>query len=206
MAMLHGAKMKDMIIYLVRHGITLANKRNIYVGWADELLDEEGISQVRALGVDLRGDNISAIYSSPVKRAIQTAEILSEYLSAPIAIEEGLGEIRFGKWEGLSASEIKERYPGEYQVWKTRPADLIDPDRESLIDFQKRSVGSIQKIVSLNHGPKVLAVTHLANIRVVILYCNSQDLNLYPSIKIPNASYIRLYYDGFGFKVLDHFP
>lgn len=201
--MLDGAMIKGMLIYLVRHGITAANKRSIYIGWADEVLDEEGISQVRALGASLKGEGISAVYSSPVKRALQTSEILEEYLSAPIVIEKGLGEIRFGKWEGLSASEIKKRYPDEYQLWKTRPADLVDPGRESLPTFRRRCIDSIWKIANLHQGTKVLAVTHLANIRAVILYFKNQDLNLYPTIKIQNASYIRLQYDGIGFKVLE---
>lgn len=204
--MLDEAMMKGMLIYLVRHGITAANKRSIYIGWADEVLDEEGISQVRALGVTLKGEGISAIYSSPVKRALQTSEILGEYLSTPIVTEQGLGEIRFGKWEGLSASEIRKRYPDEYQLWKTRPADLVDPGRESLTTFQKRCIDSIWKIANLHQETKVLAVTHLANIRALILYFKNQDLNLYPTIKIQNASYIRLEYDGIGFKVLDDIP
>ncbi len=199
-------KIEKVLIYLVRHGVTAANRRSIYMGWADEMLDEEGVSQVRALGARLKGQDISAIYSSPVKRALQTSEILREYLSAPITIEHGLGEIRFGKWEGLSASEIKERYPKEYQMWRAHPADLVDPDRESLIDLQRRCIDSVWNIARLGQGKRVLAVTHLANIRVVMLYFNKQDLNLYPAIKIPNASCIRLEYDGISFKVLGNIP
>ncbi len=193
--------MKDTSIYVVRHGITAANKRAIYIGWGDEVLDEEGISQVNALGESLKGGGFSTIYSSPVKRALHTSEILSKYISTDIVIEEGLGEIRFGKWQGLSASEIRQRYPDEYQLWKTRPVDLKDPGRESLVTFQGRCMDAIWRIVSLSHGTKILAVTHLANIRCILLSLKAQDLNLYPSIKIPNASYIRLHYNGVSLRV-----
>lgn len=66
--MTDGAKIENMLIYLVRHGVTASNKRSMYMGWADEMLDEEGVSQVRAVGTRLKGEGISAIYSCPVKK------------------------------------------------------------------------------------------------------------------------------------------
>jgi broad specificity phosphatase PhoE len=184
--------MGNKLIYLVRHGVTSSNKKKIYMGQSDEGLDEEGIKQAHELGMRLKERVISKIYTSPIMRALQTAEILSSHLSTEIIIEDDLREMRLGEWEGLAEEEIKSRYPREWKIWNTRPAELRLQGREPLTSVQERSVAAIRRIITENGNRRVVAVTHVAIIRCLILFFKNLHLNLYKSIDIPNSSIFEL--------------
>lgn len=184
--------MEDRVIYLVRHGITVSNKKNVYMGRSDEGLDEEGIKQANELGMRLKGKGISKIYTSPMKRALQTAEILNSYLSTIVFIEKDLGEMELGGWEGMPEEEIKSKYPEGWAIWNERPKDLSLPGREALSSVQERAVRAVNKILWTDNGRKVVAVTHVAIIRCLVMYSKKLDLNLYKKINVPNASVFEL--------------
>ena len=184
--------MKERIIYLVRHGVTESNKKRIYMGWSEEGLDEGGIKQAEKLGMKLKENGISKIYTSPIRRAVQTAEILNRYLSTGISIEEDFREMKLGEWEGMSEEEIKLRYPREWEIWNKRPAELILPGREKLSSVQERSVGAIKRILNGNSNRRVIAVTHVAIIRCLVLFFKNLELNLYKRIAVLNTSIFEL--------------
>ncbi len=184
--------MEERIIYLVRHGSTQSNKKRIYMGWSEEGLDEEGIKKAEELSMKLKENRISKIYTSPIRRAVQTAEILNRYLSTEITIEEDLREMKLGEWKGMSEEEIKLSYPREWKIWNKRPAELILPGREKLSSVQERSIGAIKGILNENSNRRVIAVTHVAVIRCLILFCKNLDLNLYKRIDVPNTSVYEL--------------
>lgn len=188
--------MENRIIYLVRHGITTLNKKKIYMGRSEEGLDEEGIKQANVLGMRLEGKGISKIYTSPVKRALQTAEILNSYLSTGVSIEEDLGEMGLGEWEGMPEDEVKSKYPEGWAIWNDRPKDLRLPGREALSSVQERAVRAVNKILCADSGRKIVAVTHFAIIRCLILYSKKLDINLYRKIEVPNATVFELVVNG----------
>jgi broad specificity phosphatase PhoE len=177
--------MKNRIIYLVRHGITASNKKKIYMGQSDEGLDEEGVKQANILGMRLKGEGISKIYTSPVKRALQTAEILNNYLLTGVLLEEDLREMGIGQWEGMPEEEVKSKYPEEWAIWNECPKDLTLPGREALSSVQERAV-------------KTVVVTHVAIIRCLILYSKKLDLNLYKKINVRNAKVFELAVNGYS--------
>jgi len=176
-------------IFFVRHGSIKSNKLKIYAGWSNEELDSEGIKQAHEVGKLLSQYPIKAIYSSPIKRAIQTAEIISTYLpNVNIVIEENLKEMKLGPWEGLSEDEIAKKYPEQFKLWNTKPAELKLPNRETLFMVRDRAIKAIKNMLSDNHSGDLIAVTHVAIIRCLYLHYNNLDLNLYKKIDVPNAS------------------
>lgn len=178
----------DKILYLVRHGVTQSNKEKIYVGWGEEKLVEEGVMQAEQVGEKMRGWGISGVYASPIKRAIQTAQILNRYVKKELKIEPGLKEIKMGAWEGLSEKEIIAKYPAEHALWLKKPAELKLEGRETLLDVQQRAVRAVNKILEENEGMISLVVTHMAPIRCLVLYYNHLSLNMYKSVEVPNLS------------------
>ena len=128
---------------------------------------------------------ITDIFSSPIRRCRESAEILSQNLGVSLRLEEGLEELHFGPWEGLSENEIASRYPCDWNNWKTSPLSLNLPGRETLNDFSQRVRDTISKVGRRSTRP--LLVTHCSFIRVSFLLTNSIDLNMYPSIVVPNA-------------------
>jgi broad specificity phosphatase PhoE len=192
---------KETSIYLVRHGITKSNKLKIYAGWNEEELDEEGVLQVEKLGKKIKSWSIPQIYTSPIKRAIQTAHIINKYIRAEFIIEPDLIEMKLGAWEGMSEEQVALTYPREYKIWITKPAELKLNGRESLESVQERSVRTVNKILSSDLNKKFLIVTHVAIIRSLILFFKGFNLNQYKRIHVPNASIFEFKFQEKGIQV-----
>ncbi len=186
----------DIEIYTARHGLTESNKRKIYMGSSEEGLTQEGRQQAETLGKSLQALGIHRIYTSPLRRAIETSEIINQTFRVPIFLEGGLTEMRLGSWMGMTEDEVSKKFPEDYQIWNSRPSELILPDRETLVEVRIRVLNTIHKIRENNSGSSVLAVTHVAIIRSLIIYFKNLDINLYKTIDIPNLSVFRLQWDG----------
>lgn len=179
-------------IYIARHGTTEANKKKIYMGTSGEGLAPEGKLQAERLSNFLRPFGIRRIYSSPLRRALETSEIINRDLNMPILVEEGLTEMRLGPWMGMSEEEVAEKYPQEHGLWNSRPSELVLPDRETLAELQNRAIKAIYKINENNQEYPVLAITHVALIRCIIMHFQDLNINLYKTIDVPNVSVFRL--------------
>ncbi|MEW6602437.1 MAG: histidine phosphatase family protein [Nitrospirota bacterium] len=175
-----------MNLILVRHGEIFSNIKKIYAGKSQESLTPEGICQAEEVAERLASLKIDTIYTSPIQRAVQTAEIISAKLGKDIISDNAFREMEMGPWEGLSESDVARLYPEEMNIWLTRPAELSLPGRETLKELQERVLNGIKiKEVTVN---RVLIVTHVAVIRVILLWHAGKNLNLYKTINVPNAA------------------
>ena len=176
----------------MRHGRTVSNERSIYAGWCDEELTGAGIKGIKKkIGLGIRGqgfgDEIDQIYTSPIRRAVQTAEIVAEYLDVGIEIVEEFKEIKMGPWEGLAEQEVIKKFPDEWNLWNTRPSRLKMEGRETLIELQQRALEGIEKIKCNGDYSEVLVITHMAIIRVLMIYYNDLLLDIYRKLDVPNC-------------------
>ncbi len=173
--------------YFVRHGEIPSNVRKIYAGCSEEGLTARGWQQAREAAEGLACFEIGNIYTSPLKRAVQTAEIIGGFLNKQPATEENFKEMRLGPWEGMREEEIKRKYPEEWRTWNTRPAELVFAGRETLEELQGRLLNGLEKIKSKSDGKGILVVTHVAIIRVLLLHAQKMDLNHYRMIPVQNG-------------------
>ena len=173
--------------YFVRHGEIESNLKKIYAGWSDEALTPKGIQQAKEAAERLTGFDIAGIYTSPLKRAVQTAEVIGKVLNERPILENSFKEMRLGPWEGKSEQEIRKKFPGRWKIWNSRPAELILTGRETLPELLKRVLSGIKEIRDQMDGSSVLVVTHVAIIRVLLLHAQKIDLNLYRTIPVPNG-------------------
>ena len=118
-------------IILVRHGETDWNAYEIFRGRADVALNEVGIRQAELLGEYLNRDKIDFIYSSPLTRAVRTAEVIAKRQKLEVNCVENLTDFDFGEWQGLSLKEVKEKYPDLYKDWIDTPEQVRIPGGES---------------------------------------------------------------------------
>jgi alpha-ribazole phosphatase/probable phosphoglycerate mutase len=176
-----------MDLFLVRHGETLSNIKKIYAGKGSESLTIRGTFQAKYVAERLKKHKIEALYSSPVKRAVQTSEIIGHEVSLDVIIEDSFREMELGPWEGLSEDDINLNYPVEWQIWQTKPAELKLPGRETLDELLKRVVSCVYKITQGGNYQKIVVLTHVAIIRVLVLWQAKKSLNLYRTIHVPNA-------------------
>ena len=154
-------------LILARHGETVWNVEKVFRGRADVNLDEVGIKQAKLLGKYLSNWRLEAIYSSPVKRALDTANIVARYQKVVVRIADGLIDFDFGEWQSLPEQEVKRLYPAIFNEWHNNPDRAKIPGGESLEDVRRRAVEVVNDVLSRHLG-NVLLVSHRVVIKVLI--------------------------------------
>jgi len=154
-------------LILARHGETAWNVERIFRGRTDVSLDEVGIKQAELLGKYLSNWKLEAIYSSPVKRALDTANIVARYQKIGIHVAEGLIDFNYGEWQSLPEQEVKRLYPALLNEWHNNPQRVKMPGGESLEDVRKRAIEVVDDVLSKYQGSVVL-VSHRVVIKVLI--------------------------------------
>ena len=153
---------------LVRHGQTEWNREERFRGRADLLLNETGLRQALAAGLHMKGWPIAAIYSSPLKRALETAKIIANQLGLPVKPLHGLIDIDFGDWQGLSTKEAAEQDSELYKTWLEFPHQVRFPGGESLADVRQRVLAAVDGIAAEHGGHTVILVSHMVVCRVLL--------------------------------------
>jgi broad specificity phosphatase PhoE len=149
-------------LWLIRHGESEANQERRIQGWLEYPLTRLGRRQAARLGERLAQDEtISSIYSSPLKRAAQTAEIIGNVLDLPVKFEERLKEYNFGPINGLTREEIGARYPEVKAGWDFNEFWEPLPGEEGEPIFEARVRAALDEIVDqMADHTAVAVVTH----------------------------------------------
>ncbi|KUO73659.1 MAG: hypothetical protein APF77_22840 [Clostridia bacterium BRH_c25] len=175
-------------LYLVRHGETEWNKASKVQGSTDIELSTAGIIQAHQLAERLAGEDINVIYSSSLRRALKTAEIVADCRSCSIVKSEKYHEICLGPWEGMTINEIKEKYSEHFRVYREDPANFRLPGAETFLDLTERTYNAILEIVSKHIGKNILLVSHGTAIKAAIIRILGIDIVNYTKFRIDNAS------------------
>ncbi len=155
------------MIYLVRHGKTLWNVQGLWQGREDTSLIEEGVKESTITATFFKDKNIKAIFSSPLKRALETAKIISQVIDIPVVIDERLSECDILLWNGLRIHEPEKIYPKEFEIWKST-LDSVIPGVESLGSVQRRMVDFLNTIDNQFGNQNVIVVSHSLSIRMLL--------------------------------------
>lgn len=148
-------------LFLIRHGQTLWNKEGRYQGDMDIGLTRVGFRQARLAAKYLSKVDFSNIYSSSLRRAIDTANIINKTRNLKIIARENLKEINFGKWEGMKFDQINMMFHDDYQNWLADPYNNCPTGGESFKQVKERAAAEIDNIVNENEdGSSVAVVTH----------------------------------------------
>ena len=133
-------------LLLARHGETADNAERRFQGARNPPLNPRGREQAAALGRMLRDEPIAAMYASPMLRAAETAEIVSEIIGLPVQHDDRLREIDVGDWTGRSYAEIFLEAPGELERWAQGDLSFRFPGGESLAEQTERVVAALEEI------------------------------------------------------------
>lgn len=145
---------------LVRHGQTEWNRMERFRGRADLSLDDTGSRQAEAAGLRLKEEKAAAIYCSPLRRTLQTARIIGEKVSLPVQPFEGLIDLDFGSFQGLSAEEAVNQHGELYRLWLKRPHEVRFPGGEGLEDVRQRVVPAVEQLAVKHKDQTVILVSH----------------------------------------------
>jgi broad specificity phosphatase PhoE len=157
-------------LVLVRHGETDWNRDNRFQGHADPPLNEAGREQARALADRLAQDDVDAVYSSPLRRAAETADILAGRLDVPLATVEALREIDVGEWSGLTRTEVEQRFPEAFARWLAFAHGW--EHGETYEQLGDRVLPALLELARRHDGGRVVVVTHGGPIRAVAAHVN----------------------------------
>ena len=160
-------------LYLVRHGTTMLNVQNRYRGRRDIPLDAQGYQDAVDAARRLSSVGLTAVYTSPLRRAIATAQIIADAAGVPdLRILHGLNNLDYGAWEGMTADEAAAYDPEAHALYRGSPNEAVCPQGERLIDAQRRMIAAIELIGSRHPAEAVAAVTHAVMIRLTLVALN----------------------------------
>jgi broad specificity phosphatase PhoE/ribonuclease HI len=179
-------------LILVRHGVTEHTTKKLFSGGltgSDPGLNDEGRVQVRATGDWLSplAGAIDALISSPVRRTRESAEILAEILEQPVHVEDGIAEMDFGVWDGLSFAEIRERYPDELDTWLGN-LEYAPTGGESFRTVAARVIEGRDRIIAAHAGQTVVAVSHVTPIKTLVADALGAPLDALYKMELSPAS------------------
>ncbi|MGW7112650.1 bifunctional RNase H/acid phosphatase [Streptomyces xanthophaeus] len=156
---------------LLRHGETALTpqKRFSGSGGSDPELSEAGRRQAAAVAAALaaRG-TVQTVISSPLRRCRETAQAVADRLGLPVTVEEGLREVDFGAWEGLTFAEVRERFPDDLQAWLDSPRAAPTGGGESFAAATRRISATRDRLLAAHAGRTVLLVTHVTPVKILV--------------------------------------
>ncbi|HEY32548.1 MAG TPA: histidine phosphatase family protein [Dehalococcoidia bacterium] len=190
-------------IILVRHGQTAWNVAEVFWGQMDIELDATGLRQAELLAEYLGHTKLEAVYSSPLRRAIQTAEVIAHHHSLSVEITAGLNDINFGEWQGLSLNEARIKYGELYSAWVTTPHQVRFPSGESLDEVRERAVALVNELVDKYEGAVVL-VSHRVVHKVLICALLGLDNSRFWSIRLDTCGLTTFEYADGQFVLTEH--
>ncbi len=193
--------MTEMI--LVRHGETEWNVKEVFRGRIDIELNETGIKQAELLAEYLTSTKIQAIYSSPLKRAVKTAETIAGYHNLDVEIIPGLVDFDYGKWQGLPHQEVKDKYKELYALWVSHPDRVKIPAGESLNDVRKRATSVAGDVIAKYKGTVVLVAHRVVN-KVLICALLGLDNSHFWNIRQDTCGITTFSYENGRFILTKH--
>jgi broad specificity phosphatase PhoE len=157
-------------ILLARHGETDWNRDDRFQGHADPPLNRTGRAQAVELSVALMPEELAAVYSSPLRRALETAEVVAaSHGLEPVPVDD-LREVDVGSWSGLTRAEVEERFPAQFARWLDYGQGW--EDGETYEEMGRRAVDALLRLAAAHDGERVLAVTHGGPIRAAFAFAD----------------------------------
>ena len=175
-------------ILLTRHGQTEWNREERYRGQADIPLNATGERQAAALAERLVAFPITALYTSPLQRAVRTAQICAARLGLEAQPLQGLLDIDFGQWQGLTPEQASARDPELHQRWLAAPGTVRFPGGESLEAVQRRAMEALETVIARHPAETVVLVAHMVVNKVLLCTILGLDLNHYFTLRQDTCS------------------
>jgi len=195
---------------LVRHGETYWNhERRVQGGDSDIELNDTGLEQARKLAIFLENEPIAAILSSPLRRAIATAEVIASHHQLPVEIDQGLRELKVGELEGMSVSNLSTTFSQFLMQWWQDGGAMKLPNGESLVELQQRAWRAVERLLERHEtnpehseGTTVVVVSHYFVTLAIILKALNLPLDCFTKFKVDLGGVSILEIQDYGPRLL----
>jgi broad specificity phosphatase PhoE len=197
-------------LILVRHGETHWNKDGLVQGGDSDIeLNDTGLEQARKLAAFLKNEPIIAILSSPLRRAITTAEIIASHHQLPVEIDQGLRELKVGDLEGISISDLRTTFSRFLLQWWQDGEAMKLPNGESLVELQQRAWKAIEDLLERhktnpehNQDATVVVVSHYFVTLAIVLKALNLPLGYFIKFKLDLAGVSILEFRDYGARLV----
>jgi len=197
-----------MRIIIVRHGETNWNREGRVMGLSDLELNENGKNQAELMAQSLSRGNVASIYTSPLKRALETAHIINRFHQVKITTLDGLRELDAGEVDGLTYHEIQKYYGDFFERWMNNCAVVRPPGGCTVLDVQNQAWAAMQEIIRRekarlqeNEGKAIIVVSHFFPIRAILCKAMNLDLSQIRRIRLDLASISILDFNDDGIEL-----
>ena len=199
-----------MKLILVRHGETYWNdERRVQGGDSDIELNDTGLEQARKLATFLADEPVIAILSSPLQRAIATAEVIASNHQLPVEVDQGLRELKVGELEGMSVSNLSTTFSQFLMQWWQDGGTVKLPNGESLVELQQRAWKAVERLLERhktnpghNEGTTVVVVSHYFVTLAIILKALNLPLDYFTKFKVDLGGVSILEIQNYGIRLL----
>lgn len=177
----------------IRHGQTDWNSAQRVMGRQPIPLNKVGRDQAAKIAAYLKDTEAAAVITSPVKRAVETAQIIVD--SRPglkLIVEEGLNEIDYGEWVNLTITEVTANYPDVWENYHGRPEDMVIPGGETLKQALGRTIETMERLKKKYPEGRLLLVSHADVIKLAIVGLMGWPINMFKSFSMDNGGMILL--------------
>lgn len=189
-------ELKPTRVILVRHGESEGNEKGLFRGRMDFPLTERGREQAAQVARALKGKGICAVYTSPLIRARETADMIASACDVSIEVRQGFTNMALGSWEGHPKTEIAQENPEEWGLWLSNPERLRLPDAETFPQVQSRAFSNLQHLISQHTGKTFAVVSHRTILKPLVAACLGIAEPYFWRIHFDMASYSTLTYES----------
>ena len=168
----------NTVIYLTRHGQTMWNIEKRLQGRGNSPLTEDGIERAKELRDRIKDIKLDVIYSSPIERALTTANIIKGDKSVEVVTDDGLMEMCFGDYEGKITDEVMKENPNwDISLIMKGNTELAAPNGENLEEVRDRVANAMDRIIEENRGKTILIVAHGITLKAIMYYFKDEEVN-----------------------------
>ncbi len=186
----------------VRHGETAWNVEARLQGQLDIPLNERGEEQARRAARSLAEDRPDVVVSSDLARARATAETIASFNQVPLFLDPALRERSFGSFEGMTHTEVEQRWPEQSQRWRSRDPDFAPGDGETLRVFFERCVEATLRIAEEHAGKTIVLVAHGGVLDCLYRAASRVDLDAPRIWQLDNAAINRMLHTDSGLTLV----
>jgi probable phosphoglycerate mutase len=179
------------VILLARHGETAENRERRFQGQNDVPLNDTGREQARALAERAAGEGLVVVYSSPLVRAKETADIVAAAHGLEVRTDDRLKEVDVGDWQGRLKADLERDEPEQWAAFLAGGEDWRFPGGESLREQQDRVIAALVDITQAGDLP-ALVVCHRGVVRVARSHTHRRGLETFMSWDVPNGALLAL--------------
>lgn len=182
-------------VMMVRHGSTVHSLGGRFSGRNELELDERGRGQARAIAAHIANlGMVDAVISSPLRRARETAQAVSDRVGGTVEIHDDLIETEFGEWEGRTIEDVHLKWPDLLAAWLKR-ADIAPPSGESFEQVEVRALRALDDLIERHRGQRVVVVSHVTPIKLLLRL----------ALGAPQETMFRFHLDTASLSVVDYY-